>query len=58
MLPHQIVERVKFQLRAEATNVFNPTNLPAPTGTLSSTTTFGRINGTIQGGSFSNRVLK
>lgn len=54
----QLVERVRFQLRGEATNVFNLVNLPAPTGTLSSTTTFGHINGTIQGGSFSNRVLQ
>jgi outer membrane receptor protein involved in Fe transport len=53
-----VVERVKFQLRGEATNVFNLVNLPAPTGSLSSTTTFGHINGTIQGGSFSNRVLQ
>lgn len=53
-----VVERVRFQLRGEATNVFNLVNLPAPTGTLSSTTTFGHINGTIQGGSFSNRVLQ
>ena len=54
----QIVERMRFQLRGEATNVFNLVNLPAPTGTLSSTSTFGHINGTIQGGSFSNRVLQ
>jgi hypothetical protein len=53
-----IHESLRFQLRGEATNVFNLTNLPAPTGTLSSGTTFGRINGTIQGGSFSNRVLQ
>jgi hypothetical protein len=50
-----LVERVNFQLRGEATNVFNLTNLPAPTG---SGVNFGRINGTIQGGSFSNRVLQ
>jgi len=54
-----ITERVKFQIRGEATNVFNLTNLPAPTGTLSSTfTTFGHINGTIQGGYFSNRIIQ
>jgi len=51
----QIRERLKFQLRGEATNVFNLTNLPAPTG---SGANFGRINSTIQGGSFSNRVLQ
>ena len=54
-----IWEQVRFQLRGEATNVFNLTNLPAPTGTLSSgAATFGHINGTIQGGSFSNRVIQ
>jgi hypothetical protein len=58
----QIVERVKFQLRGEATNVFNLVNLPAPTTgsgtTLNSAASFGHITGTIQGGSFSNRVLQ
>lgn len=56
----QIRERLKFQLRGEATNVFNLTNLPLPTGSESQTgsSNFGRINGTIQGGSFSNRVLQ
>ena len=52
-----IYERVKFQLRGESTNVFNLTNLPAPTATLSSAT-FGQINGTIQGGTFSNRIIQ
>ncbi|WP_213806134.1 TonB-dependent receptor [Granulicella sp. dw_53] len=52
-----LVERMRFQLRGEATNVFNLTNLPAPITTLSSPN-FGHITGTIQGGSFSNRVLQ
>jgi hypothetical protein len=52
-------ERVKFQIRGEATNVFNLTNLPAPVGTLSSgPTSFGHITGTIQGGPFSNRIIQ
>jgi hypothetical protein len=51
-------EQITFQLPDEATNVFNLTNLPAPTDTLSSGTSLGRINGTLQGGSFSNRVLQ
>ncbi len=50
-------DRVKFQLRGESTNVFNLTNLPAPTSTLSSSS-FGRINGTIQFGQFSNRIIQ
>ncbi len=55
----KIYERLTFQLRGESTNVFNLTNLPAPTGTLSSTyTSFGHINGTIAGGSFSNRIIQ
>jgi len=50
---------VKFQLRGEATNVFNLTNLPAPTGTLTSgPTSFGHINGSITGGYFSNRIIQ
>ena len=52
-----LYERLKFQLRGEATNVFNLTNLPAPTGSLTSGN-FGRITGNISGGSFSNRVLQ
>jgi hypothetical protein len=59
-----ITERVKFQLRGEATNVFNLTNLPAPTSggtntsfaTLSSTT-FGRITTAFQG-NFGNRIIQ
>ena len=55
----KLFEQVKFQLRGESTNVFNLTNLPAPTGTLSSgIATFGHINGAITGGSFSNRVIQ
>ena len=55
----RITERVKFQLRGESTNVFNLTNLPAPTGTLSSgTTSFGHINGSISGGTFGNRIIQ
>jgi hypothetical protein len=54
-----ITERVKFQLRGEATNVFNLTNLPAPTGTLSSgPASFGHINGAYQFGYFGNRILQ
>jgi hypothetical protein len=64
-----ITERVTFQLRGESTNVFNLTNLPAPTGSLSSgipptpgnpaaTGSFGRINGSILGGSFGNRIIQ
>lgn len=52
-------DRVKLQLRGEANNVFNLTNLPAPNSTLSGgPDSFGHINGTIQGGSFSNRILQ
>jgi hypothetical protein len=52
-------DRVKLQLRGEANNVFNLTNLPAPSSTLSGgPNTFGHINGTIQGGSFSNRIIQ
>jgi hypothetical protein len=39
-----IYERVKFQFRGEATNVFNFVNLNAPASTMSSGT-FGTING-------------
>jgi outer membrane receptor protein involved in Fe transport len=54
-----ITERVKFQLRGEATNVFNLTNLPNPTTTLSSgAASFGHINGSIGFGTFSNRVIQ
>jgi hypothetical protein len=64
-----ITDRVKFQLRGEAENVFNLTNLPNPTLTLSSgippgpgnptaTGSFGRINGAVSGGTFGNRVLQ
>jgi hypothetical protein len=52
-----IYESVSFQLRGESTNVFNLTNLPAPVATLNSPT-FGTINSSIQGGSFSNRVIQ
>jgi hypothetical protein len=40
-----IFERVKFQFRGEATNVFNFVNLSNPGGTLSSTSSFGQISG-------------
>jgi len=53
----QLHESLKFQLRGEATNVFNMTNLPAPSSTVNSPA-FGRINGTIQGGTFSNRIIQ
>jgi hypothetical protein len=59
----KIYERLTFQLRGESTNVFNLTNLPAPT-TGSGTTinsgpaTFGHINAGISGGSFGNRVIQ
>jgi outer membrane receptor protein involved in Fe transport len=65
----RITERVTFQLRGESTNVFNLTNLPAPTGSLGSgipptpgnptaTGSFGRINNSITGGSFGNRIIQ
>jgi outer membrane receptor protein involved in Fe transport len=38
-------ERVKFQFRGEATNVFNFVNLSNPGSTLSSTSSFGVISG-------------
>jgi hypothetical protein len=65
----RITERWTFQLRGESTNVFNLTNLPAPTGSLGSgipptpgnptaTGSFGRINNSITGGSFGNRIIQ
>jgi hypothetical protein len=39
-----IYDRVKFQFRGEATNVFNMVNLAAPGGTMSSPATFGIIS--------------
>jgi hypothetical protein len=58
-----ITQRVRFQLRGESTNVFNLTNLPNPTLTLSSgapstTGGFGKINGAVSGGTFGNRVIQ
>jgi outer membrane receptor protein involved in Fe transport len=44
-----IYERVKFQFRGEATNVFNFVNLAAPGGTLSSTSSFGVITSGVTG---------
>ncbi|HEV2578475.1 MAG TPA: carboxypeptidase regulatory-like domain-containing protein [Acidobacteriaceae bacterium] len=52
-----IWERVTFQIRGEATNVFNLTNLPPPNGTLNSST-FGQITTSYPGGSFGNRVIQ
>jgi outer membrane receptor protein involved in Fe transport len=40
-----INDRIKFQFRGEATNVFNFVNLSNPGGTLSSTSSFGVITG-------------
>ncbi len=56
----KITERMKFQLRGESSNVFNLTNLPAPSTTTlnSGPTSFGHINGGISGGSFGNRVIQ
>jgi hypothetical protein len=51
-----IYERVTFQLRGEATNVFNLTNLPSPNGTLSSST-FGQVTSSYVG-TFGNRILQ
>jgi outer membrane receptor protein involved in Fe transport len=48
-----VYERIKFQIRGEATNVFNLTNLGAPSATMNSST-FGQITGS--GGS--NRVIQ
>ena len=41
----QIYERMKFQFRGEATNVFNLVNLNAPGGNMSSPSSFGVISG-------------
>jgi outer membrane receptor protein involved in Fe transport len=49
----QLYKQYKFQLRGEAVNVFNLTNLGAPTGAMNSTN-FGKITGS--GGS--NRILQ
>ena len=38
-------DRIRFQFRGEATNVFNMVNLNAPGGTMSSTSSFGLISG-------------
>jgi hypothetical protein len=48
-----VVERIKFQVRGEFTNVFNLTNLGAPSATMNSST-FGEVTGS--GGS--NRVIQ
>ena len=40
-----IHENWKFQFRGEATNVFNMVSLSAPGGTMSSTSSFGKITG-------------
>jgi hypothetical protein len=40
-----IGERVRFQFRGEATNVFNNVNLSNPGGTLNSSSSFGVISG-------------
>jgi len=40
-----IRERVRFQFRGEATNVFNFVNLSNPGGTLNSSSSFGVISG-------------
>lgn len=63
-----IYEKVKFQLRGEATNVFNLINLPNPTTTISSgasaaacagcTGSFGQINGAINAGTFGPRIIQ
>jgi outer membrane receptor protein involved in Fe transport len=48
-----IFENLRFQLRGEATNVFNLTNLGAPTATMNNAN-FGKVTGS--GGS--NRILQ
>lgn len=48
-----IFENLKFQVRGEATNVFNLTNLGTPNGTMNSSN-FGKITGS--GGS--NRIIQ
>jgi hypothetical protein len=54
-----IYERVKFQFRGEATNVFNFVNLSNPGGTLSSTSSFGVISSAANTSAFgSMRVLQ
>jgi outer membrane receptor protein involved in Fe transport len=54
-----IYERVKFQFRGEATNVFNFVNLGNPGGTLSSTSSFGVISSAANTSAFgSMRVLQ
>lgn len=62
-----IHEKIKFQLRGEATNVFNLTNLANPTTTLTSGAsstaggtngTFGTIRGAIAFGTFGPRVIQ
>ena len=40
-----IVSRVKFQFRGESTNVFNFVRLNNPGGTLTTSSTFGKISG-------------
>ena len=52
-------DRVKFQLRGESTNVFNLTNIAFATGSQNiNSATFGKPNATLQGGSFSNRIIQ
>jgi len=48
-----IYERLQFQLRGEATNVFNLTNLGTPTATMNNAN-FGKVTGS--GGS--NRIIQ
>ena len=49
----QLHDRLKFQVRGDAMNVFNLTNLSGPTAAMNSTN-FGKITGS--GGS--NRILQ
>lgn len=44
-----IYERVRFQFRGEATNVFNFVNLGAPGSVLNSSSSFGVISGQCTG---------
>jgi hypothetical protein len=54
-----VYERVKFQFRGEATNVFNLVNLSNPGATLSSTSSFGVISSAANTSAFgSMRVLQ
>jgi hypothetical protein len=53
-----IYDRLTFQIRGEATNVFNLTNLPAPNNTTLSSSIFGQITTSFPGGSFGNRVIQ